>query len=178
MPQGKIRALSNTALRQWREALRDRAGSPAVEFALIAPVLFMMMFGLITFGIAINNYIELTDSVRSGGRALAIARLTQATSSTGTPLPSTPYTSTTSAIYGSAPNLTATSIAITVSIAAPGVTTGTPCTSDTACATALTTAGAGGTATVTAQYPCNLTVMQVNFAPGCTFTATTSDLIE
>src|SRR5271156_1408771 len=122
MPQGKIQALTKTTLQLWREALRDRAGSPAVEFALIAPLLFLMLFGIVTFGIAINNYIELTDGVRSGGRALAIARASTTTTS------STPYTSTTSAIFASAPNLTAANITITVTV------NGSPCATDTLCA--------------------------------------------
>ncbi|HEX4198955.1 MAG TPA: TadE/TadG family type IV pilus assembly protein [Caulobacteraceae bacterium] len=141
-----------------------------MEFALIAPVLFLVLFGIVTFGIAINNYIELTDSVRSGGRALAIARA----STTGAS--STPYSSTVSAIDASAPNLTAGSIGITVTIAPVGGG-GASCNTDTACATALS-AAEGGTATVTATYPCNLTVMQFNFAPSCTLSASTSDLIE
>ena len=160
MSLGKIRALTDAMLRLWREASRDRAGSPAVEFALIAPLLFLVLFGIVTFGIAINNYIELTDSVRSGGRALAIARAS-----------TTPYTSTVSAIDASAPNLTAASISIVVTV------NGTPCATDTLCATALSTA-AGDTSTVTASYPCNLTVMQFNFAPNCSLSATTNDLIE
>jgi Flp pilus assembly protein TadG len=141
-----------------------------VEFALIAPLLFMVLFGLVTFGIAINNYIELTDSVRSGGRALAIARASTTGSS------STPYSSTISSIDASAPNLTAGNITVTVTIAPVGGS-GTACSSDTTCATALS-AAEGGTATVTASYPCNLTVMQFNFAPSCTLSASTSDLIE
>lgn len=154
------RATAQAVLRLPFDIARDCAGSPAVEFALVGPVLLLLMFGIVTFGIAINNYIELTDAVRSGGRTLAISRSS-----------STPYTSTTSAITSSAPNLTAAKINTTMTV------NGTACASDSACSTALSTA-AGGTLTVRATYPCNLTVMSVNYAPGCTLTATTTELIE
>jgi Flp pilus assembly protein TadG len=150
------------ATQHLRRLLRDDAGSPAVEFALIAPLLLLMLFGIIQVGIAFNNDVELTDSVRTGGRNLAISRATAS---------ATPYSTTVSAISAGAPNLTATSITTTMSV------NGVACASDSACATALSTA-AGETAAVTATYPCNLTIMSVNFAPGCTMTAKTSDLVE
>ena len=139
---------------------RDEAGASAVEFALIAPVLFMLCLGTFQFGITINNYLELTDGVRAGGRQFAISR-----SST------TPYSVSVALVKSSAANLTAGSITVTTSV------NGTACASDAACTTALSTAAAG-TATTTATYPCNLTVMGVNFAPSCTLTSTTSDMIE
>jgi Flp pilus assembly protein TadG len=121
-----------------------------------------MLFGIIQFGLALNNYVELTDAVRNGGRNFAISRAAASTN---------PLTTTTSAITSSAPNLTATNVSVTTSVA------GTACSTDATCATALS-ASAGLTATVTATYPCNLTVMGVNLAPSCTLSATTSDLIE
>jgi Flp pilus assembly protein TadG len=141
---------------------RDRGGSPAVEFALIAPLLCMLMFGITQFGIALNNDVELTEAVRTGARNFAISRATSA---------ATPYSTTVSAIDTSASGLTAANITVSTSV------NGTACTSDSTCSTALSTA-AGETAAVTATYPCNLTVMSVNFAPGCTLSSRTSDLVE
>jgi Flp pilus assembly protein TadG len=145
-----------------RSFLRDEAGSPAVEFAMIAPVLLTLLAGIIQFGVGLNNYIELTAAVRSGGRNLAISRTSGA---------STPYTTTISTIEGSAPNLTTGSLSVSMTV------NGTSCSTDSTCSAALNTA-AGDTATVTASYPCNLTVMGVNFAPSCTLSAQTSDLVE
>jgi Flp pilus assembly protein TadG len=45
-----------------------------VEFTLIFPVLAIMLFGVIQFGIAFNNYLALTDAVRAGSRQAAVAR--------------------------------------------------------------------------------------------------------
>jgi Flp pilus assembly protein TadG len=44
------------------------------EFALVLPLLVLLLFGVIQFGIAFNNYITLTDAVRAGARKGAVAR--------------------------------------------------------------------------------------------------------
>jgi Flp pilus assembly protein TadG len=138
----------------------DESGAMAVEFALVGPILLVILLGILQFGVTLNNYLELTDGVRVGGRTLAIGRAT-----------STPLTSVTNAVRSAAANLTPGSITITASI------NGASCASDSACTTALASA-VGGSATVTASYPCDLDVMGVNFAPHCTLTSTTSDLVE
>jgi Flp pilus assembly protein TadG len=43
-----------------------------VEFTLILPVLLVVLFGIIQFGIAFNNYVALTDAVRQGARFAAV----------------------------------------------------------------------------------------------------------
>ena len=45
-----------------------------VEFAIVLPVLCLLLFGVIQFGILFNNYITLTDAVRAGARKAAVAR--------------------------------------------------------------------------------------------------------
>ena len=45
-----------------------------VELALVLPVLCVLLFGVIQFGIAFNNYLTLTDAVRAGARQGAVAR--------------------------------------------------------------------------------------------------------
>jgi Flp pilus assembly protein TadG len=140
----------------------DVGGAAAVEFGLLAPLLFLLLMGIIQFSITFNNYIELTEAVRTGGRNFAISRASAS---------ATPYSSTVSAISGSAANLTAASITVTTSV------NGTGCATDSACVTALSNA-AGETASVTATYPCNLTVMGFNFLPSCTLSSQTSDLVE
>jgi Flp pilus assembly protein TadG len=145
-----------------RAVLGDHSGAQAVEFALIAPLLLTLIMGIIQFSITLNNYIELTEAVRTGARNLAISRAMAST---------TPYTTTVSNISSSAGNLTAANIAVTVSV------NGTACSSDATCSTALSNA-AGLTASVSATYPCNLTVVGVNFLRNCTLQSQTSDLVE
>ncbi|MFI5622882.1 TadE/TadG family type IV pilus assembly protein [Nocardioides sp. NPDC051685] len=52
----------------------DRAdrGAAAVEFALVLPLLLLMLFGLIDFGRALNAQITLTQSAREGVRLAAL----------------------------------------------------------------------------------------------------------
>jgi Flp pilus assembly protein TadG len=45
-----------------------------VEFTLLFPVLALLLFGVIQFGIAFNNYLAVTDAVRAGARQGAVAR--------------------------------------------------------------------------------------------------------
>jgi Flp pilus assembly protein TadG len=51
--------------------LRRQDGASAVEFALIAPLLFMLVFGIIGFGLAFLQVQSIRAAVREGGRAAA-----------------------------------------------------------------------------------------------------------
>lgn len=53
---------------------RNERGQTLTEFAIVLPILALLLFGVIQFGIAFNNYIALTDSVRAGARKGAVAR--------------------------------------------------------------------------------------------------------
>jgi Flp pilus assembly protein TadG len=50
---------------------RDR-GSVAVEFALVLPVLLLIVFGIVDFGRALNAQIVLTGAAREGVRLAAL----------------------------------------------------------------------------------------------------------
>jgi Flp pilus assembly protein TadG len=52
----------------------DARGTTAVEFALVAPLLFAILFGIITFGVQYATRIALTYAAAEGGRA-AVAGL-------------------------------------------------------------------------------------------------------
>jgi Flp pilus assembly protein TadG len=60
----------NWRLSNGRKA-RDR-GTAAVEFALVVPVLLLIVFGIIDFGRALNAQIELTGAAREGVRLAAL----------------------------------------------------------------------------------------------------------
>ena len=59
-----------------RAAFRSERGQSMTEFALVLPLLVLILFSIIQFGIAFNNYITLTDAVRAGARKAAVARHT------------------------------------------------------------------------------------------------------
>jgi TadE-like protein len=50
---------------------RDR-GAVAVEFALLLPILLLLVFGMIDFGRALNYQITLTQAAREGARLAAL----------------------------------------------------------------------------------------------------------
>jgi len=47
------------------------------EFALILPILALVLFGVIQFGIVFNNYLTVTDAARAGARKGAVGRYVQ-----------------------------------------------------------------------------------------------------
>lgn len=46
-------------------------GAAAVEFALVAPVLLLLVFGMISFGLALTTQLNLNQAAREGVRAYA-----------------------------------------------------------------------------------------------------------
>ena len=139
--------------------LRNVDGVSAIEFAIISPVLLTILLGIFQFGSAMNDYLVLTNAAAKGALTMALGRGTAA-----------PYTTTISAINAAAPNLTPSSITTTVTV------NGTACATDSACSTALV---AGVSAVVKTTYPCNLTVMGINYAPsGCTLKAQTAQMVQ
>ena len=58
-----------------RRSRRHREqGQTMVEFALVLPILLVVLFGIIQFGITFKDYITLTDAVRAGARTAAVSR--------------------------------------------------------------------------------------------------------
>jgi Flp pilus assembly protein TadG len=62
------------ALRQ-----RDERGASAVEFALVTPLLFMLLFGLISTGMTFSDHLAATNATREGSRYGAATDYTQST---------------------------------------------------------------------------------------------------
>ncbi len=97
-----------------RRITRDETGQTMAEFAIVLPVLCVLLFGIIQLGIVFNNYVTLTDAVRAGARTAAVSR------SDGDPTGAT-----TSAVRSSAADLNQTNLGVTVNSA---WTAGTPVT--------------------------------------------------
>jgi Flp pilus assembly protein TadG len=60
--------------RSTRRFLGSERGTALVEFALIAPLLFLFLFGIIEFGRALNYYNDLTQLAGQGARAAIVSR--------------------------------------------------------------------------------------------------------
>jgi Flp pilus assembly protein TadG len=63
-------------MRNRKTDIRSDRGQTMVEFALVVPVLCLVIFGIIQCGILYNNYITLTDATRVGARKAAVSRQT------------------------------------------------------------------------------------------------------
>lgn len=57
-----------------RKLARREEGQTMVEFALVAPLLVLILFAVIQFGVIFNDYIALTDATRMGARKAAVSR--------------------------------------------------------------------------------------------------------
>jgi Flp pilus assembly protein TadG len=57
-----------------RISIKDQDGQSMTEFALVLPILAFLLFAVIQFGIAFNNYITVTDATRAGARKAAVSR--------------------------------------------------------------------------------------------------------
>jgi Flp pilus assembly protein TadG len=74
------------------------------EFALILPLLVLLLFGVIQFGIVFHNYISITDATRAGARKAAVSREL-----------SDPAGAARAAVRSSAPGLDQAELAVSVS---------------------------------------------------------------
>jgi Flp pilus assembly protein TadG len=54
--------------------IKNERGQTMTEFALVLPMLVVLMLGIVQFGVAFNNYVTLTDAVRAGARKAAVSR--------------------------------------------------------------------------------------------------------
>ena len=183
-PSGTSPATSPVARRMAPQAIRDLrstwqrtrtllarsndAGQSAVEFALCLPVLLLVVTGILTFGLAINNFIVLTDATGVSARQLAISR-GQTTD---------PCATTVTAFYAAAPLLARSGLTFAFSF--NGVAY-----SGTSCNSSSTTTGAAGnlaqgtSAQVTVSYPCSTKVYGHNFTPNsCVLQAQTAELVQ
>ena len=52
--------------------LKDSRGVALIEFALVLPILLLLVLGIIEFGWIYNGYITLTGAAREGARVAAI----------------------------------------------------------------------------------------------------------
>ncbi len=136
----------------------DGRGVSALEFAIAAPVVLAIGTGMLKFGVAMSHYLVLTNAAAQGALALALSRGT-----------ATPYTTTMTAISNAAPGLTASQITTTATV------NGTACSTNSDCSVLL---AAGATARVRTTYPCDLTVMGVDFKSGCTLSAETAQMVQ
>jgi Flp pilus assembly protein TadG len=57
-----------------RRSLRNQRGQAVTEFAVILPVLLLVLLAIYQFGVVFNNYIHVTAAAREGARKAAVSR--------------------------------------------------------------------------------------------------------
>ena len=165
--QDSVHRSGSSIAERVRFQLRGNEGSALVEFAVVLPVLLLVLTGIFTFGVAMNNYNELTEAVNTGARQLAISR-GQTTD---------PCATTVAAVYAAAPTLKQSKLAFSFALDGTAY-------SGTSCSSSSTTTGAAGNlvegqaAEVSVTYPCNLAIYGINLAPSCTLQAQTTELVQ
>lgn len=66
-----------------RRSVRREAGAVAVEFAFVVPVLLVLLFGIISYGILFSQQLALNNGVRQGARLAVVEGSTPAMKSCG-----------------------------------------------------------------------------------------------
>jgi Flp pilus assembly protein TadG len=166
-PQMSVQALSR--VERLLARLRDggEEGSSLIEFAVCMPVLLLILTGTFAFGIALNNYLMLTNATTIGAQQISISR--------GQTLD--PCATTSNAIIAASPLLKASSFTFAYVI-------NTTAYSGTSCSSSSTTTGAAGNlqqgvpVKVTVTYPCNLAVYGANIVPNCIMKAQLTEMVQ
>ncbi len=147
----------------------EEEGATLVEFALVSSLLLLpLMTFIMVFGAFMVNQMQLINAVDIGARTVSV--------NGGITLD--PCSVASSAIIAAAPNLNPSQITFSYSFNGTPYS-GTSCSSASLLTGAAANLAAGTTATVTANYPCNLSIYGQNFMPnGCTMHASTSEMVQ
>jgi len=139
----------------------NERGQSMVEFALVVPILLMLVTAIVCFGIIMQNSLTLTNSVNVGALQLAMSR-GQTTD---------PCATATAAIESAAPNLTPANLSFTYVING-NTYTSTSCTAGAAYMTQ------GGSLQVTVTYPCSFAIIYKATFPSCGLSSQIAELIQ
>ena len=131
------------------DEIKSEKGQAAVEFALLAPVIIVLLLAIIEFGVTFNNYLTVTDAARAAARKAIVARVSGITVS-----------DIQQAAKDAASDLNTAKLGVTV-----------------ADATDPTFTKPGSTLTVTVTYPYSINVLGVVVSSG-NLTSTMTDRLE
>jgi Flp pilus assembly protein TadG len=142
-------------------------GQSMIEMALVLPVFLLVVTGILTFGLAFNNYIQLTEATSVGARVLAISRAET----------TDPCSTAATAVFAAAPTLNQSNLSFSFLL------NGAPYSGITCNSTSNTTGAAGnlvqgGSATVIVSYPCTLKVFGANYAPNCSLQTQMTEYVQ
>ncbi|MHB8841737.1 MAG: TadE/TadG family type IV pilus assembly protein [Candidatus Aquicultor sp.] len=58
--------------------IKNERGASSVEFAIILPVLILILFGILEFGLTYRDYLAITHAAREGARMAAVGEYSEA----------------------------------------------------------------------------------------------------
>ena len=143
----------------WARFFRSESGGPLIEFAMVLPMMMVCVTGILTFGVAMYNAINLTQA--TGQAAQFVQSNADATSLTD------PCAQAMTAIENAAPTLNPSNITLTLSLNGGTATTASSCSS---LASTFNAAASESYFTISTAYPCTITVYGLNLG-GCQLTA-------
>ena len=149
------------AARRRFDRLRREEGQALVEFALVLPVLLMIVTGITSFGLVFYRYVTLTDAVRVGARTLALQRGN-----------ADPCTSAANQTVASAVDVGLTNSELTF------LHNGAAFYASSSCTDTGTSWNQGDSVTVQAQIPYSLSIFGVLTVASGTLTAHATDAVE
>ena len=157
---GAGRGACSSLLDAGARLLRDDDGGPLVEFAMVLPMMMVVMTGIFYLGIALTLYLQLTNATDIAARQLSISRGQT----------SDPCSTVSAAFAASAPNLSSSNLTYTYVINGNNY-------SGTSCTGAAAQMIQGKSAQVTVQYPVHLGIYAVGWST-ITLKAQTTELIQ
>jgi Flp pilus assembly protein TadG len=153
------------ALKVLRCLRSEDHGGALVEMAVALPIMMIMLTGIFSFSMALYQKLQLAEAVSNAGRVLAAERGD-----------TDPCQKTTNAIYAAAPGLSRNSLTLTYTLGSQSYSAGTI-----SCPGAGGVANpymvAGGTATITATYPCSLSVYGMKLA-SCSLGSQITEVVQ
>ncbi len=57
--------------------IKNERGASSVEFAIILPVLILILFGILEFGLTYRDYLAITHAAREGARMAAVGEYSE-----------------------------------------------------------------------------------------------------
>ncbi|MGA7525400.1 MAG: TadE family protein [Acidobacteriaceae bacterium] len=148
-------------------------GQSMVEFGMVVPALLIVLTGIFSFGIILNQYEILTNAVNSGARAFALSR----GQTTPTIASTDPCAYAIEILEADAPNLTPGSLTFAITYTSNKASPGTVTTYTTSCTSLATTMNTGDTVLIKATYP--VTPMVFSWATkSLTLSASAEELVN
>jgi|SRR5271170_5668623 len=150
-------------------------GAALVEFALMFPILMIVILGMFNLGVMLNQYLELTNAVGVAGQVLAVDRQNTLD----------PCADAITAVENAAPLLKPASLSFSFSLNGTAFGSYAGNVVPSACASTSTTSGAAGDLvqgkpiSLTVTYPCTLGVWgTTNLLPGCQLSAQITEISQ